>query len=300
MSALSFAMVTPTYANDYEQFALLAHTVERRVPEHVPHYVIVPSEDYDLFQPLRSSRTRLLKDTEVLPRWAQGLFKVGRYRVTTRSLPLRGWILQQLIKLSAPLFADEDVYLNLDSDTAFLRDFDPAIEFVRDGKVRLFCELSEPSWPDAVLEQNRRWRDNSLKLLGITGEKAPRAGYVGQIVPWRRNVLESIHQHLDRGWGRSWQERLGRCLTLSEYTLYGVYVENVLGFEAAGHCPDDTKWALESWAATEQSLDDLQALRDEQLKQHHIALMVSAKGHTPAERINQVFELRSPETAGHS
>lgn len=294
---MSFALITPTFAGDFEQFSLLAHTVERHIPEHVPHYIVVPSADYDTFKPLRSQRTRLLKEEDVLPRWTQGLFKLGRYRVTSRSLPIRGWILQQMIKLAAPSYAPEDVYLYVDSDVAFLKPFDPADEFLRDGKVKLFCEIAQDDWPASVVEQCLSWRKISRRLLGITHEQNPRAGYVGNVIPWRRDVVQSLQAYLDQGWGRSWPERIARCKYFSEYMLYGVYVENVLGYEAAGHYPDDTVRALESWEATEQSVDDLTTMRDQKLSPHHLALMVSCKGQTPAERIDQVFGLRSPDSA---
>ena len=132
------------------------------------------------------------------------------------------------------------------------------------------------------------------RLLGLTDERMPNAGYVGQVIPWRRDVLQSLQRHLDRGWARSWPERIARCWTFSEYTLYGVYVENVLGDDAAGHYPEDTPRVLECWEAREQSVDDLIAMRDERLTRQHLAVVVSAKSRTPAGRIDQVFGLRAP------
>ena len=297
MSPFSFALITPTFAGDYAQFSLLAHTVERHVPESVPHYVIVPSGDYRQFARLQSKRTRLLIEDSVLPDWVQGFLTINRYRVTTRSLPIRGWVLQQLLKLSMPAFAPEDVYLFVDSDVAFLKDFDPARMFVHDGKVRLFCEQFDESWPIVARARGQRWRRVSQRLLGARQNTAPRASYVGNVISWRRDVVLSLQRHLDRGWGRSWQERIARCPTCSEYMLYGQYVENVLGYEAAGHYLDDTICALEAWEAREQSVADLRTMRDQRLADHHVALMVSAKGHTPADRIDQVFNLRSPRPA---
>ena len=294
-SGPTFALITPTFAGDYKQFTLLARTAEYYLSEDVPHYVIVPGADYSKFKALQSKRTHLLIEEEVLPQWTQGLFKFkNKYRVTTRTLPIRGWILQQLVKIAAPSFASGDVFLYADSDVAFLRGFDPAKEFVRDGKVKLFREICDESWPQVLLDRGRNWRNVSCRLLGIAGDQEPRAGfsgYVGNVIPWRRDVLESLQKHLDRGWGRSWPERIARCKTFSEYTLYGVYVEKVLGMDVAGHYPDETICALESWQAREQSVADLTRLREEKLASHHIALMVSAKGGTPAERIEQVFGL---------
>ena len=294
MSPCSFAIITPAFAGDYDQFSLLAHTVERHVPASVPHYVIVPSGDYRQFARLQSKQTRLLTEDAVLPDWMQGFLKVSRYRLTAHTLPIRGWILQQLLKLSTPAFASEDVYLFADADVAFLRDFDPAREFIRGDKVKLFCEQFDDAWPATALARGQRWRQVSQRLLGSPQEQAPHASYVGNLISWRRDVVLALQRHLDRGWGRSWPERIARCRTFSEYMLYGQYVENVLGYEAAGHYLDDTICTLESWAPREHSVADLTAMRDQKLADRHIALMISAKGHTPADRIDHVFHLRSP------
>ncbi|MEM9120860.1 MAG: DUF6492 family protein [Cyanobacteria bacterium P01_F01_bin.56] len=293
MSSLTFAMITPSFAGDYEQFALLAHTVERHIPETVTHYVLVPRDDYAKFRRFQSKRTRVLIEDEFLPAWAQGLLTVNRYRITTRTLPIRGWILQQMLKLSAPAFAPEDVYLYVDSDVAFLREFRPTEEFVRDGKVRLFCERCDGSWPLPIVQEGQRWRQISCNLLGVQEEAEPQARYIGNIIAWRRDVLMSLQTHLSRGIGRSWQERIARCSTFSEYTLYGVYVENVLGYESAGHYQDSKIYTLDSWQPEEQSVDDLIRLRNTELAPHHVGIMISAKGYTPAERIEQVFDLRA-------
>lgn len=85
-----------------------------------------------------------------------------------------------------------------------------------------------------------------------------------------------------------------RCTTFSECALYGVYLENVLGYEAAGPYRDSQIYTLDSWQAQEQSVDGLVRLRNTALAPHHVAVMVSVKGDTPTDRIEQVFSLRSP------
>jgi hypothetical protein len=293
----SIAFVTASYRGDLEQFKLLSATLDQHVPKDIAHYVLVPEADVPLFEPLRTARTRLLPETQVLPRWTRGVFTYKGYRFTMRSLPIRGWIIQQLVKLNAPNFAPEDVFLCVDSDCAFLRDFDPHDEYVKDGKVSLFRVKVGDNWPAAAIADNTGWRRVSKQLLG-TDKEMPRAGYVGNIVPLKRDILLSLHDRVSRGLFRSWAERVARRKTFSEYMLYGCYVEAVLGFDVAEHFPDDTPRVLESWDEWEQTEEELAALRDSRTKDH-IAVMVSCKGKTPAARIAQVFGLSDAVGARH-
>jgi hypothetical protein len=56
--------------------------------------------------------------------------------------PVRGWILQQVIKLAAVAASGDDAVLVVDSDVEFVRPF-TAEMFVRDGRVRFFRKPNE-------------------------------------------------------------------------------------------------------------------------------------------------------------
>jgi hypothetical protein len=83
--------------------------------------------------------------------------------------------------------------------------------------------------------------------------------YVAALTSWRRSNLVALKSHIETQTGRHWQNAVGRQLTISEYTLYGVFVEHVLGLEKARHfdCADDLCHCLWFGEDTEQFLTEL-------------------------------------------
>ena len=59
--------------------------------------------------------------------------------------------------------------------------------------------------------------------------------YVGQLISWRRSNLVALHRHIEQTQGRAWHVAVSRSLDISEYILYGSFVEHVLGDERNGH-----------------------------------------------------------------
>jgi hypothetical protein len=55
------AVITPSYAPDFESFRLLHRSVLACSDASVIHYVVVPDEDEPLFSELRSSRLRVIR-----------------------------------------------------------------------------------------------------------------------------------------------------------------------------------------------------------------------------------------------
>src|SRR5579872_5130568 len=87
-----FAIVTPSYYVDFEHCRWLVETVNRYVPENVPHYLIVDRADRDLFWSLRSSRTRVVFKEDVLKGRLRQLPFARRWWVGLGMPPVRGWI----------------------------------------------------------------------------------------------------------------------------------------------------------------------------------------------------------------
>ena len=85
---------------------------------------------------------------------------------------MRGWILQQVVKLAAIAASEDDVVLLVDSDIEFIRPF-TAEMFVRNGMVRFF---SKPDQIDKRLSRHMTWHRVARALLGLPPAEPPYAG----------------------------------------------------------------------------------------------------------------------------
>src|SRR5262245_14298579 len=109
---MSVGLLTCSFRRDFELCRLMCETVDRFVPQTIEHVIIVPSSDLRMFSGLRSSRRRVESVSAFEPRWFVHLpqpserwrkaLRLPRQEIilTPYSQPVRGWIAQQLRKLS--------------------------------------------------------------------------------------------------------------------------------------------------------------------------------------------------------
>ena len=130
----SFAIITPSYAPDFLRCKLLCRTIDKYSLSPIKHYIIVDQKDRKLFQSLQQINREILTVESVLPWWIKkiSLFKNGW--ISLKTLPLRNWIIQQIVKLSIAKYITEDVLIFVDSDVAFIDYFDVQ-NFVINNKV---------------------------------------------------------------------------------------------------------------------------------------------------------------------
>jgi hypothetical protein len=280
----SIALITPSFAPDLERCRLLAESVERHVAAHVEHYIVVDRRDERAFRPLAARRTHVVVKQDFLPGWLVQLPVSRRWWVQADARRLvRGWVVQQVTKLSASRIAPADVFVFVDSDTFFIRPYDPA-DTLRDGLVPMFRELLPKS--DAF---NDDWHRVAARLLGLPEQACYLTNYVTQLVTWRRDNLLALHKRIEDITGCSWPHAIGACRTVSEYALYGVFCESVLG-AASGHYFDERIDMLHYWKTDALGETQLRELKDALLPQH-VGMMISAKSHTPVPLIRRVFGL---------
>ena len=277
-----FAIITPSYYVDFEACRWLCETVERYVPKEVTHYLIVDRADRALFAPLASSRTRVVFKEDVLRGRLWQVPFARRWWLSARHVPARGWIVQQLTKLLVSEIADEDAFVFVDSGCFFVRPFDPR-SMAQGPRVRLFRESGEYFKNDVV----RRWHGIAAKLLGIPPVPNYDVGYVTQLITWRRDNLVSLHAHLERVTGRSAFDCLAGQLTLSEYYLYGMYCDLVLG-ERAQHYHTSVMATLCHWDVNTLSSEDLRQMRANLLPEH-VLVLVNEKSATSLEAVREAF-----------
>lgn len=282
MNTTTYALVTPSYWMDVEQCRYLLETVERWVHERVRHYLIVADRDLKYFKPLLNSRTSLIVAEDIIPRWLFRFPGMRRFWLSLRTRPVKNWILQQIVKLSAPTAISEDVLLYADSDMFFITPFDP-LHYERDGAVPLFAESGQRG----LLPTHEHWQVICSNLLGVPGQTDFDLNYVGQLIWWRRrNALAAVRRVEDVA-GRAWQEVIASRWTFSEYILYGLHSDRILGGQS-GHWRDGLIRTLCYWETDPLDVAGLERLKA-QREAHHHSVMISSKSHTPVSHIREVF-----------
>lgn len=280
MSELTFAFVTPSYAPDFQRCKLLCWSIKQFVDVPVHHYIIVDPKDFSLFQTLADRHTTILSKEEILPSWIQRIpffdkknlwLNLKGYR--SGNWLLRGWLVQQIIKLATAQYVSEEVIIFLDSDVAFIDRFN-IHSLVKEGKVRLFRVEQYMNENDKLTHV---WKEEAKHLLNLPSEKHYQDNYVSQIVTWRRSTLLQMYQHIERNTQKDWLETLCEVRHLSEYILYGMFANYVAG-EHAGHYDDHLQkicWCY--WEEVPMSNSELAAFFHEAQTSGHKAVMISAK-----------------------
>lgn len=266
--------VTPSYHQDFARCRLLVESRECLAPD-VDHYLIVDKADLTLFAPLASLRTHIVDSRDVFDREFFPLPFMKGWWQSPYTLPIRGWMTQQIRKLAIGRIADQRLIINIDSDVVLLRPFDPAVFVNGAGETALFAV----DWRN---EETVAWSGIAARLLG--GPPAARPNnHVGMMIPWRRDLLASLLERVAATAGQSWQRTIARLSTFSEYQLYGHYVENVLGLDAARAFVFSTEIVKPSWNHPITDAASLQRFFAE-LTPDHIAAMVHSKDGIPSSQ----------------
>jgi hypothetical protein len=291
----SLAFVTKSYTPDLERCRLLSRSIALLAPG-ARHWVIVDSRDRAGFQELENATTTVVTTEQLLPRPIRrlGLDRIGKnIWVGPNTRPMRGWHVQQLAKLAVAQIATEEILLHADSDIVLVRPFREEALTDAGGAVRLF---SIPGAVDDRLAEHVRWHRTAEKLLGLPPRPLPLPDYIGGLIPWRRDITLSLLEHIERRSGRHWMTTLARSPHLSEYILYGRFVEDVLrgtnGRPGASLSLCRCYWGSEP--LTNRELERFIA----EAAEHEVGIMVSAKaGMDPAE-YSSVFERLWSRRAG--
>ena len=280
----STALITPSFRGDLERCRLLVESAERYVPASVAHYLVIDKRDQAMFWPLVDGRTELIVVEDIVPFWLRRIptwVPMGaKVWLNLRGKPVRNWLLQQIVKLSTNTFATADRFVFVDSDVFFVAPWAPASE------PTLFREEGPPLFS----EFNSEWHRVAHRLLGLPEPTVEQqhVSYVGNLLSWRKSSLDQLQQHLTSVGGKNWVQRLAALPTLSEYVLYGVFVERVLGFETAQQWPESTIVCATEWGT--QPLDTVALTRFKAaIQPHQVAAMVSAKSSTDVATIRSVF-----------
>lgn len=222
------ALITCSYAPDFQRCHRLCQSIDRWVPGDIAHRVIVPARDLPLFRPLENARRSVLAVEDVVPGPFWQLPRTNKWWVDQHGWPVRGWIMQQVTKLSANHASCAEHLIFADSDLVFVRPFKRE-DVLNGDKLRLH------RIPGAMSEgEHLKWHHQAADLLGLERQYFG-SDYIGQLITWRRSQLEGLQAHLEYTQNRPWYRGIARSLRVSEYILYGAYIDGVVGLENSGH-----------------------------------------------------------------
>jgi hypothetical protein len=291
MKNLDCAIVTPSYAPDFERCKLLAWSVEQQVAPEISHYIIVPAQDFELFKPLRGQRTELITVESILPWWIQRIPMVKNGWISFKTGFIRNWLLQQIVKIKACLEIEKETLIFVDSDTAFIRPFDLS-HLMQDEQMRLY------RLPGARPDDQFKWYQSAYRLLGLPDTEMSTARYITQVVPWQRKHVLNMLQQIEQVTHRSWIEAVSTSWHFSEYVLYAIFVEEILKEQSLHYC-DRQSLCYEYWFQEDLSERELQNFFAG-IEPQQVSVMISAKANIPVQRYETfIRRMAQPEfTAG--
>lgn len=302
MSHPPIAIVTPTYRNDFDYVKDLCSSLDEHCSVPFQHILIVPESDRSMFNVLRSPQRIVMSKEEVLrkhgffrlplpkrlhiPGLLDRRFKEQWYRPGVGRLS--GWVVQQLIKLAAPDYTDSEVMIFVDSDVYLFREL-AAENLYIDGALKL---TQKPI--HAGMTSHIGWHRNALELIGEKNFDGPLFNYIGQLICWRRDVLLSLQQRITEVTGEHWMLALARKRDISEYILYGLFVEAALDPQEHGHVFDPAGLTCSYW--TPEAHFKAESMAANVLPQHvalHIQSTISMSLEARKNTLDEVVRLQA-------
>lgn len=272
------AVITPSYEPDFELCRDLNTSVLAYTPAPTVHHIITPRRDLALFSTLRGPRTEVWSVDQLLPRHMIGVHGTNFWLNLRRPIPpVRGWVMQQVVKLQASAQIEADTLLLVDSDVLFVRPV-TAQTFRCDGRLRFY---RKDAGVTEHLPRHLIWHDVARDLLGLPHVPAPLPDYISAFNVWDRRTTLALRDRIQQVTGRPWLDAVAGQLHVSEFILYGVFVDDVLG-EHAHVMPAGSMLCHSYWNPSPLSLDAaerfVRAVLDED-----VAIMISAKSRTPLD-----------------
>ena len=229
-------VVTPSWARDLELFGDLHESVLRYFPKSVRHVVVTAERDQAAFRRFEGPRCELLCAGDILPRHVKAVPRTwARVNLRRPAPPLRGWIVQQLVKLAIAEQLEEKVIVLADSDVVFIRPVTIST-FAPHGQVRLFRKDGGVS---DEMARHVRWHAVARGLLGLPPlPPPPLPDYITSPNTWDRDLVVAALRRIEYVTGRPWVTAVGRNVYFSECILYGVFADEIAQSKASAISDD--------------------------------------------------------------
>jgi len=146
------------------------------------------------------------------------------FHISPFTIPVREWIIQQIVKLSVweVIDAGYEIFLNVDSENVFMKPFslDSVLKEERLGVFR-------QKYTGRFLQSYTQFFSSGKKLLGLNEsiEDLLTYDYMGSVIGFRRNTLVTLcHEIARRHWSHDYKIALMNTYRFSEYFLYALFV----------------------------------------------------------------------------
>lgn len=255
----SSAIVTASYAPDLERCRMLCETIDRHVTGFDRHYILVESRDVPVFRSLESPRRIVVDERDLLPSWLRAfddpLSRMKRrVWLSPRTMPLRGWHVQQLRRIAIARHVSNDALVFCDSDVAFLKSFDCGA-FWHEGSLRLLRRDNALVGPHAG--DHKIWSRNAGLVLGVVEPTVSPHDYISTVIAWRRQTVEAMCERIEDVRGTNWVAAVAARRKFSECMIYGRFVDEVL--HGAGHFTSATEFCRVQWDGNAMSDDEFRS-----------------------------------------
>ncbi|CAG1022311.1 hypothetical protein MTYM_01623 [Methylococcales bacterium] len=233
---MDYCFFTPSYIGDIERVYLLRESIRHFVKESLPHYLIVPKQDYQTFRDKFSldKNVIILKQNDYV---ADYFYSTFLYRLLNRIAPQQswrlhtqsgrpGWIVQQIVKLSLPDIIDEDAAFIIDSDVFFIRPFSIHEIVSQSPDERIL--MRRQSTDQRLIHEKHIQR--SREILGLETGTAE-FNYMSWPAIFYKDWVKNLQSYLEKKNDCHWQYTLFEANTISEYSIYGVYIDEVAKFK---------------------------------------------------------------------
>jgi hypothetical protein len=223
----SISLVTPVSRHDVELCALQCESVDRHLSCYVKHHVVVPDDDLALFDRFNGTRRVVVPASELLPAWLRPIprllqHKGERYWWSLRTSPVSGLHLQRILKIAAAIAFPEDRHCILKSDVVFFRQFD--LSMLLRPRLAPLLETARDALANSPIHTQRV--RTCRRLLGLKATSVPATDFSGRIVVWDRRAARAMVERIETITGAEWVEALCHARTISEYMLYGSFVQD--------------------------------------------------------------------------
>ena len=272
-------VITPSYEPDLRLCEALCRSVELYFPT-ARHVIVVDRRDRVHFRHLEHGRTEVVVKQDMLPRSLVPVPRTNRWLSPWTRRPLRGWLIQQIVKFAAAAHFDARTLLLIDSDT-FLISPVSGPDLSKNGKLRFY---RQDGGITSTMLDHIRWYRNAHRLLGLADPgPPPYPDYISSFVAWDRPTVTQLLARLEEVNGMSWTRTIVTNPQLSEFLLYGVFVDQVVKAPSVFATNDDR--CLTYWDFAPLTADRALWLAGE-AQPTDLAALVSSHSHTDEQILN--------------
>ncbi len=222
---------TPSYAPDIDRAVWLRKSIERFYDGPSQHIFAVPHKDKKLFaHKLGNTGIDYVSQEDMVdPMFYPGLIykiigKIAKSQLwrfaSHEGRP--GWIIQQIVKLSCAKHIHNGPVIFLDSDVFFFKPFNLAT-LKLDQANRTLIRIT----PETESAKHRKRIERARNFLSLDAGPTEH-NYMGSPVIWYADWCKQLQQYIEKTHNKPWQHALFDARFISEYSLYGIFVEEVL------------------------------------------------------------------------